>query len=144
MIFHKLHQYDIQDMNHEIPVLTPYTKIGGEAGLRRLTTSMYSAMRELPSVRELLSIHRDVDDAEQKLFEFLSGWLGGPQLFMQRHGHPRLRMRHMQIGVDSTMRDQWMHCMRHALDQTVADPVFREELYQSLWSVADHMRNRAD
>jgi len=131
-------------MNQVIPLITAYTKIGGEAGVRRLTVSMYSAMRELPSVRELLAIHRDVDEAEQKLFEFLCGWLGGPQLFMERHGHPRLRMRHMQIAVDTNMRDQWMHCMRHALDQTVEDPVFREELYQSLWSVADHMRNRLD
>ncbi len=129
-------------MNQDFPQITPYTKIGGEAGVRRLTVSMYAAMRELPSVRELLAIHRDVNDAEQKLFEFLSGWLGGPQLFMERHGHPRLRMRHMQIALDSNMRDQWMHCMRHALDQTIEDPVFREELYQSLWHVADHMRNR--
>jgi len=131
-------------VNQENNSDTPYEKIGGEAGVRRLTVSLYAAMRELPSVRELLSIHRDVDDAEQKLFEFLSGWLGGPQLFMERHGHPRLRMRHMQIAVDTNMRDQWMHCMRHALDQTVEDPVFREELYQSLWSVADHMRNRPE
>ena len=131
-------------MNQDNLRTTPYSKIGGEAGVRRLTVSMYSAMRELPSVRELLALHRDLDDAEQKLFEFLSGWLGGPQLFIERHGHPRLRMRHMQVAVDSKMRDQWMHCMRHALDQTVEDPVLREELYQSLWSLADHMRNRLD
>ncbi|OYY73606.1 MAG: globin [Gammaproteobacteria bacterium 28-57-27] len=131
-------------MNQVIPQITAYTKIGGEAGIHRLTARFYQLMCELPSARELLSIHRNLDDAEQKLSEFLSGWLGGPQLFMERHGHPRLRMRHMQIAVDSNMRDQWMHCMRHALDQTVEDPLFREELYQSLWSVADHMRNRLD
>jgi hemoglobin len=131
-------------MNQEIKQITPYTRIGGEAGVRRLTVSLYTAMRELPGVRELLAIHRDLNEAEQKLFEFLSGWLGGPQLFMERHGHPQLRMRHMQMAVDTHMRDQWMHCMRHALDQTVEDPVFREELYKSLWSVADHMRNRPE
>ena len=131
-------------MNHEANNPSPYEKIGGEAGVRRLTLSLYTAMRELPSVSELLAIHRDVDEAEQKLFEFLSGWLGGPQLFMERHGHPRLRMRHSYFGVDINMRDQWMHCMRHALDQTVQDPEFREELYQSIWNIADHMRNRPD
>jgi len=131
-------------MNEESNAATPYEKIGGEAGVRRLTVSLYNAMRELPSVRELLDIHRDLDDSEQKLFEFLSGWLGGPQLFMERHGHPRLRMRHSYFPVDTNMRDQWMHCMRHALDQTVEDPLFREELYQSLWSMADHMRNQPE
>jgi len=109
--------------------------------VRRLTRRFYAVMRELPSACELLAIHRDLEDSEQKLFEFLSGWLGGPQLFMERHGHPRLRMRHMQVAVDTNMRDQWMLCMRHALDETVEDPSFREELYQSLWRVADHMRN---
>ncbi|MEW6764562.1 MAG: group II truncated hemoglobin [Pseudomonadota bacterium] len=123
---------------------TPYERIGGEEGVRRLTRRFYAVMRELPSARELLAIHRDLEDSEQKLFEFLSGWLGGPQLFMERHGHPRLRMRHMQVAVDINMRDQWMHCMRHALDETVEDPAFREELYQALWSVADHMRNRPE
>ena len=123
---------------------TPYEKIGGEAGIQRLCHRFYAVMRELPSARELLSIHRDLDDSEQKLFEFLSGWLGGPQLFMERHGHPRLRMRHMMIAVDTSMRDQWMLCMRHALDETVQDPAFREELYHSLWSVADHMRNQPE
>ena len=131
-------------MNHETNHPSPYEKIGGEAGVHRLTVSLYTAMRELPSVSELLAIHRDVDEAEQKLFEFLSGWLGGPQLFMERHGHPRLRMRHSYFAVDINMRDQWMHCMRHALDQTVEDSVFREELYQSIWNIADHMRNRPD
>lgn len=131
-------------MNQVFEQITPYKKIGGEAGVRRLTASFYTAMRELPSVRELLAIHRDLNEAEQKLFEFLSGWLGGPQLFMERHGHPRLKMRHMQVAVDTNMRDQWMHCMRHALDQTVEDPAFREELYQSLWNVADFMRNRPE
>jgi hemoglobin len=120
---------------------TPYEKIGGEAGVRALTQRFYGVMRELPTARELLAIHRDLDDSEQKLFEFLSGWLGGPQLFMERHGHPRLRMRHMMVAVDTRMRDQWMLCMRHALDQTVEDAAFREELYQSLWRLADHMRN---
>ncbi|MEW6444962.1 MAG: group II truncated hemoglobin [Pseudomonadota bacterium] len=124
--------------------LTDYDRIGGEAGIRRLTQRFYEVMSELPGTRALLSIHRDPADSEQKLFEFLSGWLGGPQLFMERHGHPRLRMRHMQVAVDTDMRDQWMHCMRHALDETVEDPSFREELYQSLWSLADQMRNRPE
>ncbi|MFZ5579337.1 MAG: group II truncated hemoglobin [Pseudomonadota bacterium] len=124
--------------------LTDYDRIGGEAGIRRLTQRFYEVMSELPGTRALLSIHRDLADSEQKLFEFLSGWLGGPQLFMERHGHPRLRMRHMQVAVDTDMRDQWMHCMRHALDETVEDPSFREELYQSLWSLADQMRNRPE
>jgi len=123
---------------------TPYEKIGGEEGVQRLCHRLYGVMRDLPSVKPLLDIHRDLEDSEQKLFEFLSGWLGGPQLFMERHGHPRLKMRHMQVAVDTSMRDQWMLCMRHALDETVTDPAFREELYQSLWGVADHMRNRPE
>ncbi|MDD3610083.1 MAG: group II truncated hemoglobin [Halothiobacillaceae bacterium] len=127
-----------------LPVRTPYSLLGGEDGVRRITRRFYALMDELPSVRPLREVHPDdLSDAEQKLFEFLSGWLGGPQLFMERHGHPRLRMRHMRLPIDESMRDQWMHCMRHALDSEVSDPELREQLYEALWNVADHMRNRA-
>lgn len=120
-----------------------YERLGGEEPLRQLVRRFYENMDELPSVRETRDMHpADLGESEQKLFMFLSGWLGGPQRYMETYGHPRLRMRHAPFAIGKKEADQWMLCMRHALDQTVDDPALREELYHSLYQVADFMRNR--
>ena len=86
----------------------------------------------------------DLTSSREKLYLFLSGWTGGPQLYVQQHGHPRLRMRHLPFAVDESARDQWMLCMRRALEETVPDPAVREYLDAALYRVADFMRNTPD
>lgn len=122
---------------------THYQRIGGEAKVRELVNRFYQLMDELPETYGIRKLHaEDLSNSAQKLFDFLSGWLGGPQLYVEKHGHPMLRRRHLHFPIDNAARDQWMHCMQLALDDVVEDARLRDELVQSFLKVADHMRNQ--
>lgn len=124
---------------------TPYELIGGEATVRALVKRFYALMDSLPEVSTLRAIHApDLSDAEEKLYLFLSGWLGGPNLYVDRFGPPFLRARHLPFSIGVAERDQWMHCMRQALAEHVADEALRAKLLTAFSSLADHMRNRAE
>ncbi|UJS24548.1 group II truncated hemoglobin [Thiothrix winogradskyi] len=128
----------------ELPIRTHYDMLGGEAGVLRLVNRFYDLMDELPEAWELRKIHaQDLQSARDKLFKFLSGWLGGPGLYEAEYGHPRLRARHLPFPVDTQMRDQWLLCMDTALDEQVGDDLLKMQLKASFANVADHMRNRA-
>lgn len=124
---------------------THYERIGGEPAVRALVKRFYQIMDELPETYGIRKLHaQDLSGAEQKLFEFLTGWMGGPQLYVEKHGHPMLRRRHLPFPIGDAERDQWMLCMRQALAETVADADLRAELDAAFLKVADHMRNRAN
>ncbi|MBK9647930.1 MAG: group II truncated hemoglobin [Deltaproteobacteria bacterium] len=123
--------------------ITPYEALGGEEALRQLVERFYEHMDEDAEALTIRRMHpEDLARAQQRLFEFLSGWLGGPNLYWERHGHPRLRMRHLPFAIDAAARDAWMGCMRLALAETVADDTLRAQLDQALTNVANHMRNQ--
>jgi len=122
------------------PTNLPYEAIGGEAGVRGLVQAFYDRIeRESPV---LLDMHGgDLTKSRERLFEFLSGWLGGPQLFVERHGHPRLRARHGHVRIDQAGVEEWMRCMRGAMDDRgIAGPL-REFLEQRFRHTAEFMRN---
>jgi hemoglobin len=123
---------------------THYERIGGEAKLRELVDRFYQIMDELPEAYGIRKLHgRDLSPSRQKLFDFLSGWMGGPQRYVQKHGHPMLRRRHLPFAIGDAERDQWLMCMDMALAEVVADENLRRELEAAFAKVADHMRNRA-
>lgn len=127
----------------ELPIASHYNMLGGEAGVRRLVDRFYDLMDELPEAWELRKLHpQDLQGSRDKLFKFLSGWLGGPGLYEAEYGHPRLRMRHMPFPVDMLARDQWLLCMNIALDEQVEDELLKMQLKSSFANTADHMRNR--
>ena len=122
---------------------TLYERIGGEEAIQNLVKAFYRYMDELEETRSIRQMHaKSLKASEEKLFMFLSGWMGGPNLYMEKHGHPRLRMRHLPFAIDESARDQWMHCMKLALDETVNDEPLRDELMAAFYGVADFMRNR--
>jgi hemoglobin len=122
---------------------THYQRIGGEAVVRQLVQRFYQIMDELPETYGIRKMHAEnLSGAEDKLFKFLSGWLGGPQLFVQEFGQPFLRRRHFPFAIGESERDQWLRCMRQALDEVVTEPALREELYAAFAKLADHMRNQ--
>lgn len=124
---------------------TPYQLIGGEAALRALTERFYLLMDTLPEAHGIRAMHpQDLAESTDKLFMFLSGWLGGPNLYIERYGHPFLRARHMPFRIASGERDAWMRCMRQALAETVGDETLRARIEQAFAGIADHMRNTAD
>ena len=127
------------------PSLPPshYERLGGEARVRALVDRFCDHMDELPEVWGIRRMHaEDLAGSRQKLFDFLSGWLGGPQLYVEKHGQPFLRRRHLPFPIDDAARDQWMHCMQLSLAEVVEDAGLRNELLRAFQKVADHMRNQ--
>lgn len=123
--------------------ITPYDLIGKEKAIRNLVERFYFFMDTLPEASGIRAMHAaDLSDAHDKLFKFLSGWLGGPDLFVQEYGHPRLRQRHFPFAIDASARDQWMLCMNKALNEIAMDKNFRENLTQALQQLATHMINQ--
>lgn len=124
--------------------LTPYELLGGEAGVRQLVHRFYALMDELPEAWAVRRMHPDsLKGSEENLFEYLSGWFGGPSLYIQKKGHPRLRMRHASYAVSPAARDEWMLCMTQALSEQVQDVTFRTHLIATFAQMADHMVNTA-
>jgi hemoglobin len=120
-----------------------YQRIGGETKVRELAHRFYELMDELPEAHGIRKLHPPgLQGSEDKLFKFLSGWMGGPQLFIQEHGEPMLRRRHLPFPIGDAERHQWMMCMRQALQDVVTDEQLRNELTASFEKVANHMRNR--
>lgn len=127
-----------------VAVPTFYERLGGDAAVRALVDRLYALMDELPEVRPVRAMHSaDLGLSRDKLYEFLSGWLGGPALYVAKYGHPQLRARHLRARIGPSERDQWMLCMNGALEDTVSDPQLRRELSDAIGHVAEHMRNDA-
>ncbi len=122
-----------------------YELIGGEITLRQIVKRFYEVMHSLPEAKGVRDMHpTNLQGSEDKLFMFLSGWLGGPQLFSEKFGHPRLRARHLPFAIGKSERDQWMICMVQAFDDVGVQEPTRSELLHSLLNLADHMRNQSD
>jgi hemoglobin len=125
------------------PFDTPFEWMGGEGQVRALVDRFYDLMDLEPAYKELRDAHGStLQDARDKLFWFLCGWLGGPDHYQQRFGHPRLRMRHMPFSIGILERDQWLACMDQAMGDIGVDAVLRARLGQSFFQTADWMRNR--
>jgi hemoglobin len=121
---------------------TPYDLMGGEATVLLLVDKFYFYMDSLPEATAVRGVHAEsLEVAQEKLFKFLSGWLGGPDLFMQEFGHPMLRRRHLPFAIGQQERDQWMLCMEKAMDDVSMHPVLQEKLLESLGDLATHMIN---
>ena len=120
----------------------PYDNIGGEEVVRQLVTAFYDSMDNDLEFAGIRALHpEDLAESREKLFEFLSGWLGGPDLYVQRRGHPRLRMRHAPFPIGTSERDQWLSCMGGAMDKCGISGDVRTFLDGRFAHVADFMRN---
>lgn len=122
---------------------TPYELMGGEQALLSLVDRFYFYMDTLPAAEVVRDMHADsLSGAKDKLFKFLSGWLGGPDLFIQEFGHPMLRRRHFPFAIGQAERDQWMLCMDKALAEVNMDAGLRESIREALAQLATHMINQ--
>lgn len=126
---------------------TFYELLGGDKtgieNIRRLVETFYDIMDSDTKVTELRALHQaDLTETREKLFMFLTGWTGGPQLYIERYGHPRLRARHLPFAIGETERDQWMYCMISAMHKIGIDEPLLTKLATQLYGVADFMRNK--
>jgi hemoglobin len=124
---------------------TVYERLGGSAGVRALVERFYALMDTLPEAAHLRALHpQDLGGSTDSLYKFLSGWFGGPPLYMRERGHPRLRMRHAPFRIGPAERDAWMLCMRQALVEHVPETALRASVEQAFAGMADHMINAVE
>lgn len=112
--------------------------IGGEAVIDKLVDDFYFIMATDPKARDCFATHahRDIQHSGVKLKAFLSGWLGGPQLYLEKFGHPRLRMRHSPFPIGVKEAEQWLYCMKEALAKSSMTPDLQTQIYGALVQVA--------
>jgi hemoglobin len=126
-------------------VATHYERLGGEKSVRELVDRFYDLMDERDDLKKLRDMHaKSLKVSREKLFHFLSGWLGGPDIYSPKYGHPRLRGRHMPFSIGIEERDQWLSCIKHAMQDMALDEALKNELEQAFTRTADFMRNRND
>jgi hemoglobin len=122
---------------------TIYESIGGESKVRALVNRFYDLMDTLPEAAGIRALHPEtLDSSREKLFMFLSGWMGGPPLYIEQFGHPRLRARHLPFPVGESERDQWLLCMNKALEEVVDNGLTRVQIARAFAQLADFMRNK--
>lgn len=127
------------------PTPTPYELLGGDAGIRRLVDRFYDLMDSSPEAVNVRALHAtSLKSSREKLYLFMSGWTGGPQLYVEKYGHPRMRMRHFPFAIGTRERDEWLWCMDRALDEHGMPDDLKSYLRLRLHQLADHMRNQPD
>ena len=125
------------------PSSTPFDLLGGEAAVRALVDRFYDLMELEPQFQGLRALHpQDLQGSRDKLYWFMCGWLGGPDHYIERFGHPRLRARHLPYAIGNLERDQWMACMLLAMEDLAVPEPLASRLAQALQGTADWMRNR--
>lgn len=124
-------------------MVIPYEALGGEATVRKLVDRFYDLMDTLPEAKGIRDLHPErLSGSREKLFMFLSGWLGGPQLYVEKFGHPRLRARHLPFAIGESERDQWLMCMKISVDELEVEQKWQAFLMEKFNSLADFMRNQ--
>jgi hemoglobin len=123
---------------------TPFDRLGGESAVRSLVDRFYDLMDLEPAYAGLRALHpAALEGSRDKLFWYLCGWLGGPNHYIERFGHPMLRARHLPYAIGNAERDQWMGCMTQALRECAVEPQLAQALRRAFQGTADWMRNRA-
>jgi len=123
--------------------ITLYEAVGGDAGVRALTRRFYQLMDTLPEAARCRAIHpADLTGSEEKLYEYLTGWLGGPPLYTDKRGHPMLRRRHFDAAIGPAERDEWLLCFVQALEETVPSAGLRKIILEPVTRLAHHMQNQ--
>ena len=120
-----------------------YELLGGEPAVRALVDRFYDLMDLEPAYAQLRSLHpTTLEGSREKLFWFLCGWLGGPQHYVERFGHPMLRARHLPFAIGIKERDQWLQCMHQAMRELGIDEELADRLAAAFFNTADWMRNK--
>lgn len=123
--------------------LTLFDRLGGEARVLELVTRFYDHMDRDDDLQALRDKHPDLDHARKRLYEYFTGWFGGPPLYISQYGHPRLRARHLHIEVGLKDRDDWLKCLYRAMDEMDIPADLYRDLNDKIAPMADHMRNQA-
>jgi hemoglobin len=121
---------------------SPYEMIGGEAGVRRLVERFYEIMDSSPAAAKVRAMHAtDLAPMRKTLFEYLSGAFGGPPLYMSRPDAKCIMSAHAHFAIGVAERDQWMMCMRGAIESMDLPTASRRLFEEGFFRMADAMIN---
>jgi hemoglobin len=125
--------------------ITLYEAIGGDATVRALCKRFYELMDTLPEAARCRAIHPpDLSGGESKFYDYLTGYLGGPPVYVEKYGHPMLRRRHFVAPIGAAERHEWLLCFRRAMDETITNPKLRDIIWPPIEKLAQHMQNQED
>ena len=123
--------------------LSIYELIGGVDQIDALVDRFYDLMVLEPTFEDLRAMHpADLSSSREKLKFFLTGWMGGPDIYSPKYGHPMLQARHLPFKIGLKERNQWLACMYQALEECGIDSNVTKQLEESLFNTADWMRNQ--
>lgn len=123
--------------------ITLYEAIAGAQTVQALTERFYTLMDTLPEAARCRAIHPPtLDGSREKFYEYMTGYLGGPPLYTDKRGHPRLRSRHFPAAIGPQERDEWLLCFRQALDETIVSEQLRHVIWEPVLRLAHHMQNK--
>jgi hemoglobin len=122
---------------------TPYELLGGDEGVKRLAYAFYQAMDQLPEAAGIRKMHaQSLSDVSEKLYQYLSGWLGGPGLYQEKFGTVCLTKPHKPYAIGAAERDQWLLCMDKALEDIGASDEVKTMLKQPMFRLAQFISNK--
>ena len=125
--------------------ITLYQAIGGDDTVRALTRRFYELMDTLPEASHCRAIHPpDLSGSENKFYEYLTGYLGGPPVYVEKYGHPMLRRRHFVAPIGAVERDEWLLCFRRAMEETIDNTKLRDIIWPPIERLAFHMQNQEE
>ena len=120
-----------------------YDAIGGIDKIDELVDRFYDLMSLEPIFSDLRAMHpQDLASSREKLKFFLTGWMGGPDIYSPKYGHPMLRARHLPFKIGLKERNQWLACMYKAMEECAIDGSAAKQLEESFFNTADWMRNQ--
>jgi hemoglobin len=123
--------------------VSPYAALGGEPMVRALVARFYALMDILPEAAAARAVHPpSLAQAEEKLFEYLTGWLGGPPLYTDKYGHPRLRSRHFVAPIGRAEIEGWLACFHQAWHEIVPPSPLADGILDKIDALGWHMANQ--
>jgi hemoglobin len=127
------------------PRATLYEQVGGEAGLQQLIQGFYDIVETDPAADELHRLHlrgNGVAHSRLEQFNFLSGFLGGPKLYAEKHGHANIKLMHAHVAITSSAKDLWLQAMSQAIDAAALEQTVKQPLMQSFTAMAERLVNQ--
>lgn len=125
--------------------ITLYQAIGGDETVKALAKRFYELMDQLPEAKACRDIHPpSLQGSEAKLYEYLTGYLGGPPVYVEKYGHPMLRRRHFSAPIGVAERDGWILCFKRAMEETIQNPKLRDIIWPPIERLAFHMQNKEE
>jgi hemoglobin len=120
-----------------------YDAMGGQPTILALTTRFYDLMDTEPGAARCRALHpADLSGSRAKLYDYLTGYFGGPPLYTDKYGHPRLRSRHFGAAIGPEVVQEWLMCFQLAMEDTIPNAQLRAIIFEPIERLAHHMQNR--